>query len=112
MRLVAAFLVALAMLVSPLAMASGSAAVMPHDGMMPAMAAADHCSGSEAPADKKTPDTRVTCAVACAAFPALPPVIDQPGKRVKALHSAAGPKRLTAIKLDGETPPPRTTPRI
>jgi hypothetical protein len=50
------------------------------------------------------------CAVACAAFPAMPSLIEQLDRPTKALYSVAGQKHLIAITLERDTPPPRMIP--
>lgn len=113
MRLLSSLLIALALLVSPLAMASGSAAAMPHGGAIGTeeVAVTAHCAGTDAP-DHQAPDPGMSCTAACAAFPALPPLIGEPFQLPRPLHSVARQQHLPAIELEGETPPPRMTPRI
>ncbi|MCG2841473.1 hypothetical protein L6Q21_10820 [Sandaracinobacter sp. RS1-74] len=111
MKLLSSLLIALAMLVSSVSMACGIAAAMPHEGAMEVASAAGHCAGSESPSDRKSSESGKHCAVACAAFPAMPPFIDQPDQPTKTLHPIVGPQHLAVIALEGETPPPRMTPR-
>lgn len=112
MRLLSSLLIALAMFVSPVAMASGSAAAMPHGSVMEAVAAAAHCAETEAPVDRETPEPGMSCIATCAAFPALPSIIHDPFRPAKALHPVTEQQHLATIAIEGETPPPRMTPRI
>ncbi len=111
MKLLSSLLIALAMLVSSVFTASGTAAAMPHQGAMEMASVAGHCAGSEAPSDRKSPEPAMHCAIACAAFPAMAPFIGQRYRPTKTLYSVVGQKHLAAITLEGETPPPRMTPR-
>lgn len=111
MKLLSSLLIALAMLFSSVSMASGNAAAMPHQGAMEVASVAGHCAGSETPSDRKSSQPGMHCAVACAAFPAMPPFIEQRDQPTKTLHSIVGPQHLAAVTLEGETPPPRMTPR-
>ena len=111
MKLLSSLLIALAMLVSSVSMASGTATAMPHQGAMEMASVAGHCAGSESPSDRKSPKAAMHCAVACAAFPAIPPLIEQRDRPTKTLYSIVGQRYLAAITLEGETPPPRMTPR-
>ena len=111
MKLLSSLLIALAMLVSSVSMASGNAAAMPQPGTMEMASVAGHCAGSESSSDRKSPEPGMYCAVACAAFLAMPPLIEQRDQPPKTLHPIAGQQQLAAITLEGETPPPRMTPR-
>ncbi|NIJ15360.1 hypothetical protein ACLIMP_25350 (plasmid) [Novosphingobium aerophilum] len=110
MKLLSSLLIALAMLVSSVSMASGTATAMPHQGAMEMASVAGHCAGSESPSHRKSPEPGMHCAVACAAFPAMPPLIEQLDRPTKALYSVAGQKHLIAITLERDTPPPRMIP--
>jgi len=114
MGFLSSLLIALAMLVSSITMAGGSAAAMPHEGGMAAdaVAVAGHCAGTDAPADHQAPDPGMSCIAACAAFPALPPVIGEPRLLARTLHPVAGQQHLPGVELEGETPPPRMTLKI
>ena len=111
MKLLSPLLVALAMLVSSVSMASGNAAAMPHQGATEMASVAGHCAGGDSSSDRKSPEPGMYCAVACAAFPAIPPLIEQRDRPTKTLYSVVGQKHLATITLEGETPPPRMTPR-
>ena len=111
-RALCALLVAFAMLLSPAAMASGKAAAMPHGNAVTTLALDGHCAGDDAPVGHEAPDPGMNCAVACAAFPAVPPLVGEPWQPMRIEHMAAGHRQLSAIVLEGETPPPRMTPRI
>lgn len=111
MKLLSSLLIALAMLVSSVSMTSGNAAAMPHHGAMEMASVAGHCAGSESPSDRKSPEPSIHCATLCAAFPAMPPLIEQRDQPTKVPHPLARQQDLAAIALEGETPPPRMTPR-
>ena len=111
MKLLSSFLIALAMLFSSVSMASGDAAAMPHQGAMEMTSVSGHCAGSESSSDHKSPEPGMHCAALCAAFPAMPPCIEPADQPTKMLHPIAGQQHLAAITLEGETPPPRMTPR-
>ena len=111
MKLLSSLLIALAMLVSSVSMASGNAAAMPHQGAMEMASVAGHCAGGETSSDRKSPEAGMHCAVACAAFPAIPLFIEQRDQPTKTPHPVAGQQHLAAVTLEGETPPPRITPR-
>lgn len=96
-------LLALAVLMAPLTMVGGGAAMaMPHD----TMAAMDHCAGMDGPS-KKQPGLDIDCMIMCAAVPTVEPRLD-PQMTVPAplLHF---PATSTSDGLDpeSETPPPR-----
>jgi hypothetical protein len=55
MKLLSSLLIALAMLVSSVSMASGTATAMPHQGAMEMASVAGHCAGSESPSHRKSP---------------------------------------------------------
>ncbi len=111
MKLLSSLLIALVMLFSSVSMASGNAAAMPYQGAVEVASVAGHCAGSESSSDRKSPEPGMHCAVACAAFPAMPPLIEQRDRPTKTLYSIVGQRYLAAITLEGETPPPRMTPR-
>ena len=116
MRLLSSLLLAFALLVLPVAMVSGSAAATVDTTAGEPNAEAAHCAGSKTPANHEMPKPGLSCAVACAAacaaFPALSPSISDPLEPANLLLSRAPQKPLAAIALEGETPPPRMTPRI
>lgn len=111
MKALSSLLIALAMLVSSVSMARGHPAAMPPQGAMTMASMTGHCAGSETPTDHKSPEPGMHCAAACAAFPATPPLIEQRDQPPKTQHPLARQHDLAAITLEGETPPPRMTPR-
>ena len=111
MKLLSSLLIVLAMLVSSVSMASGNAAAMPYPGAVEVDSVAGHCAGGEFSSDRKSPEPGMHCAVACAAFPVMLPFIEQRDLPTKTLHPIVGQRHLAAIMLEGETPPPRMTPR-
>src|SRR5690606_16066229 len=106
MKLLSSLLIALAMLVSSVSMASGNATAMPHQGAMEMASVAGHCAGSESSSDRKSPEPGMHCAALCAAFPAIAPFIEQRDQPPKTLHPLVGQQDLAAITLERETPPP------
>src|SRR3546814_13504245 len=75
-------------------------------GAMEMASVAGHCAGSESPSDRKSPKAAMHCAVACAAFPAIPPLIEQRDRPTKTLYSVAGQKHLATIQLEAEKQTP------
>ncbi|WP_156415198.1 hypothetical protein [Sphingobium baderi] len=111
MKLLSSLLIALSMLVSSVSMANGNIAATSHQGAMQMASMAGHCAGSDSPSDRKSPEPGMHCAVACAAFPAIAPLIEQRDQPTKTPHPVASQQHLAAITLKGETPPPRMTPK-
>lgn len=112
-RLLSSFFVALSLLLSPMAMASGVIASTAHAAPPDAgAAAAAHCAGDEMPSPDDTQPEHLSCAAACAALPAAPP----PGGTAQAPSDArlltTHPPALNGFEPEGETPPPRMTPVI
>ena len=109
-RFLASFLVALAMFLSPLAMASGGGMAVAHTtkSQVDEGCARTHHSSS----DEQKSDMKTSCAIACAAITGTPSSvheqIDQPNEQtvIAAAHV------LTGIWPEGETPPPRIDPEI
>ena len=109
-RLVASLLVALALFVSPLVMASGAGMAMPHAA---ALSQVDgHCAGEEAPADEDGAPAKGSCASACAACLSLGASSSAAASIAPLVIAANGPQVLSGIHPEGETPPPRMTPEI
>src|SRR3546814_11334263 len=106
MKLLSSLLIALAMLVSFVSMASRTATAMPHKGAMEMASVAGHCAGSESPSDRKTSKAAMHCAVACAAFLAIPTLLVQPYRPPKPLNSVLGQKHIEMISPAGAQPPP------
>lgn len=112
-RLLSSLLVALALLLSPMAMASGvmentAHAATPNAGA----AAAAHCAGDEMPSPNDTKAEHLSCAAACAALPAAPPPSCTAQAPSGARLITAYPPALIGFEPEGETPPPRMTPVI
>ena len=109
-RLIASLLVALALFVSPLAMANGAGMAMPH---APALSQVDgHCAGEEAPADDEGAPAKASCASACAACLSLGATSSAAVPMAPLVIAATGPQVLSGIHPEGETPPPRILPEI
>ena len=111
-RLMSSLLLALALLLAPLAMIGGASSA--HATMVQTASAAMHCA-EEGPAqkhEKRAPGMEVGCAMACAAVPTT-----QPFTAERLPHSAMAPalfsdRLLFGIHPEGETPPPRIRPEI
>ena len=111
-RLLSSLLLALALILSPLAMIGGAApaqAAMPH-----AVSAAGHWAET-APAqehEKRAPGMEVGCAIACAAVPAAEPISAERLPLKAMMPAVPADQLLSGIYLEGETPPPRIRPEI
>ena len=111
-RLLSSIIVALALFLSPLAMASGSGMAMSHPAAASTSEAAGHCGGSETPADDGKGPVKLSCASACAAFLPAGPAASDEAPADPAVLTHAGPQLLVGVHPEGETPPPRMTPEI
>lgn len=111
-RLLSTLLVALALILSSLAMTSGAIANTPHAAHEAAAASSAHCAGDEMPAPGDKQPQHVSCAAACAAVPGLSPAIDAAPALSGARLIAAPTAALIGFEREGETPPPRITPVI
>ncbi|HEX8214733.1 MAG TPA: hypothetical protein VF582_04585 [Allosphingosinicella sp.] len=111
-RLLSSIFVALALFLSPLAMASGSGMAMSHPAPASAPEAAGHCAGSEGPADEGKAHVKLSCASACAAFLPRGPVTSDEAPAARVVVAMSRPQLLAGIHPEGETPPPRMTPEI
>jgi len=110
-RLISAFLVALAMFLSPMLMASGGAA-MAHASATSVTAEHGHCEDGKAPADKDRSHAKMSCASACAAFVAPSPDVSPKAAQAKAPTVAARLSALSGTFPERETPPPRAASAI
>lgn len=97
-------LVALALLVAPFAMQTGSAVAMPLTSNT--VVAVSHCA--EGAAGKHKPMSRSECMVACAVLPALHPSFPSPLEPARLAVAALPLFSLTGIEAEAETPPPRS----
>lgn len=110
-RIFPILLLALSLVLSPLAMGGSGAA---HAAVPHAASSTAHCP-QEAPApssQEHAPGMKAGCAIACAAMPAAEPV---PGDQLGPEALAPAPlvhQRLAGIHPEGETPPPRMHPEI
>ena len=108
-RFLSTLLVAFAIFCAPLSMHMGGVAIA-----RPVAADSGHgCEGMahHAP-DKQKPDSRSSCAVACAAIPGLPAVLPMAILLPEA-DPVMGPARLlTGIGPEAELPPPRRASAI
>ena len=111
-RLLSSLLLALALLLSPLAMIGGAGSA--HAAMPQAASAGGHCAetapapGHEMPA----PIMEVGCAMACAAVAAAEPLTAERLPDVVVQPALLGDQLLSGIHPEGETPPPRIRPEI
>jgi hypothetical protein len=111
-RLWSTLLVALALIMSPMAMASGALANAPAAAGHETAAPSAHCAGDEMPASGDTHAEQLSCAAACAALPALPLSSGAASATLSAPPVAAPNPALLGFEPEGETPPPRITPVI
>ena len=111
-RLLSTLLVALALIMSPMAMASGALANAPAAAGHETAAPSAHCAGDEMPASGDTHAEQLSCAAACAALPALPLSSGAASATLSAPPVAALNPALLGFEPEGETPPPRITPVI
>lgn len=112
LRFLASILIALALFISPVAMANGGAAAMTQGSGSHAMAMDDHCRPPCHSSDNHKADIKMSCVGACAALSPAPlaMAVRLEGCRVAAAMMA--PHDLTGIRPDRETPPPRASQRI
>jgi hypothetical protein len=113
-RFLSSLLVAIALLLSPLAMVNGAAMAMPHMAATGTveMSADGHCAGEEAPVDEEKAPAKASCASACAAVPAASPVFLEDVAVTREAIGLRGPQVLSGICPEGETPPPRIVREI
>ena len=113
-RLFSSLLIAIALLLSPLAMGNGAAMAMPDAATTAAVqtVADGHCAGEEAPVDGERAPGKASCASACTAVPAASPVPLEEASEVREAIGLGGPQVLSGIHPEGETPPPRITREI
>jgi hypothetical protein len=98
-------LLAFAMLLAPLTMVGGGAAMaMPH-GPTPEMAM-DHCAGMDAPS-KDQPTADIDCMMTCAAVPPLVPRLEAQLIAPATLPHFAPAAAPRGLDPEAETPPPR-----
>lgn len=107
MRLVSSLLVALALLLSPLAMIGGFGQAMAHGTPTVEMTMADHCADPSAPDDGAGAQWRMDCMSACAAVPAAAPALASGPDLLRAPAAASAPALLAGISGEGDDPPPR-----
>lgn len=104
-RLLSLIVLALALVLSPMAMAHGAMPATAQPATHSVMASS-HCSGDEQPAPDENKSDQLSCAAACAALPAVSPgstglaVFGEPPTET---HGEA----LIGFVSEGETPPPR-----
>lgn len=105
LRLLSSLLVALAMLIAPVAMAGGAMA----KPVTAAAAPADHFGHcDEAPEDERKAPVHMSCASSCAAMPAVQPQVPDLAAPAPAAPPLAPGNGLNGIAPEAETPPPRS----
>lgn len=113
-RLLPSLLLALALLLSPLAMIGGAGAA--HAAMPQASSAsrAMHCAeqGPAPQQEKRAPGMEMGCAIACAAVPAAEAFTAERLPHDAMAPALLGDQLLSGIHPEGETPPPRIHPEI
>jgi len=110
-RFLSSLLLAIALLLAPLAMIGGAGSA---HAARPQAASAAHCA-EEAPVqkhEKRAPGMEVGCAIACAAVPATQPFSAERLPHAAMLPALLGDQLLSGIHPEGETPPPRIRPEI
>ena len=111
-RLRSSLLLALTLILSPLAMIGGAGSA--HAAMSQTASAAMHCT-EESPAqehEKRAPGVEVGCAMACAAVPATEPFTTERLPHSAMPAALRGDRLLSGIHPEGETPPPRIRPEV
>ena len=111
-RLLSSLLIALSLLFSPLAMASGGAMAASHSSTMLMMDAHNDWAGTETPSGTGQLDAMADCAVTCATIVAVGPAISDNMAPIKEEVLVARYATLIGIRPEGEKPPPRITPEI
>jgi putative hemolysin len=111
-RFLSSLLLALALLLSPLAMIGAAGAA--HAATPQAAPAAGHCAekGPTREHDKRAPGMEAGCAVACAAVPATEAFTADRLPHDPMAPALLGDQLLSGIHPEGETPPPRVHPEI
>ena len=111
-RLLSALLLALALLLSPLAMIGGAGAA--HAATVQVTSPATHCPEADpAPQrEKGVPGMNAGCAIACAALPATEAFTGERVSLAPWAPALLGDQLLSGIRPEGETPPPRIHPEI
>lgn len=112
LRFLFSLIVGLGLLLSPVMMASGGGMALAHSTSVEMVEADGHCAGSEAPADEPSPQAKMSCATACAAFTPLSPAVRNQLQHEGPKAAMPPPQFLAGIHPEGETPPPRITPEI
>lgn len=111
-RLLSSLLLALAVILSPLAMIGGAG---PAHAAMPQTASTAAHGGEEGAAqehEKRAPGMELGCAIACAAVPATGPFSAERLQHAAMPPTLTGDQLLSGIRPEGETPPPRIRPEI
>ena len=111
-RLLSSLLLALALILSALAMIGGAGPA--HAAMSQTASTAAHC-GEEVPAqehEKRAPGMELSCAIVCSAVPATEPFSAERLGHSAMRATLPGDQLLSGIHPEGETPPPRIRPEI
>ena len=111
-RLLPSLLLALALMLAPLAMIGGARPAQATTSEGASTAA--HCP-EEVPAsehEKNVPGMEMGCAIACAAVPVTEPSMAERVRHDPMQPALPGDPLLSGIHPEGETPPPRIHPEI
>jgi len=111
-RLLSSLLVALALLISPIAMAGGAAANAAGVPAQAMSARSAHCAGDDLPSDEGQQAKHLSCSAACAALPAVFPQGGAAPRREGTRILPPGARAMIGFTAEGETPPPRIAPVI
>lgn len=111
-RLLSSLLIALSLLLSPLAMASGGGMAASHSSAMLMMEAHNDRAGTETPSNTGQSDGMADCAVTCAMIVAVAPAISDHVAAIEEEALVARYATLIGIRPEGEKPPPRITSEI
>ena len=111
-RLLSSLLLALALILSALAMLGGTGRA--HAAMPQTASTATHCGeeGSAQEHEKRAPGMELSCAIACSAVPATETFSAERLGHAAMRPTLPGDQLLSGIHPEGETPPPRIRPEI
>jgi hypothetical protein len=112
MRLFSSIIVAFAMFLSPVAMASGASMAMAHTTPAAVAGEAGHCSEEGLPSADGEMTMDLNCASACGAMIPASSRAYSSAESERTAPVRGGPQLLIGIQPEGETPPPRVTPEI
>jgi len=111
-RLVACLVAAIALLLSPVSMASMGEMAMAHDVAVELDQRGGHCGNESDTPDGQETGMKSGCASACAALGAVAPSPGSPREFPASAEMQAPDQFMIGVPPEGETPPPRITPEI